>query len=239
MKHLDDIEAVEKELATRGEANRTETASRAIGFKKRSAGALDSDEFDEIITEIIDKLREEGVRNLNVHLIEKYLQDMGVPVKGQIAYNVLHEVQRELEYRKRRKERGSPQHQISSTDRFAASQALDRISDHIEGLRREIPREASNLRGIALRLDRVANTLEEEQGVSERVSKVEEDLEGLGLEFTLGPTSSQNRRSADIFVYRGQLGRNEASVLGNLARKHGAVFDSPGSARAHRIIVPV
>jgi hypothetical protein len=45
---------------------------------------------------------------------------------------------------------------------LTASQSLDRVADHLEALCQVMPRETSNLCVLALRLDRVANTLEKE-----------------------------------------------------------------------------
>jgi hypothetical protein len=126
----------------------------------------------------------------------------------------------------------------SKMDRFAASQTLDRISDHIESLRQEMPREASNLRGMALRLDRIANTLEAEQEASDRVSQVENDLEELGVDFTVEPTSS-GKQATCIYAYKGQLdSRDEASVIGRIAKKYGSLFENTQNNRTYKITVP-
>ena len=50
----------------------------------------------------------------------------------------------------------------ASSQRWSAGEAIDRVATHLENLGKAIPREASNFRGMALRLDRVSNTLEEE-----------------------------------------------------------------------------
>jgi hypothetical protein len=127
---------------------------------------------------------------------------------------------------------------VSSADRFSASQALDRISDHIENLRREMPGEASNLRGLALRLDRVANTLEAEQEATERVSRIESELDTLGVDFTVAPNSS-GKQATCIFAYKGQLGSSdEASVIGRIAKKHGSLFENMRNNRTYKITVP-
>lgn len=127
---------------------------------------------------------------------------------------------------------------VSRMDRLATSQALDRISDHIEGLRQQMPREASNLRGLALRLDRVANTLEAEQEVTERVSKIENELDDLGVDFTVEPTSA-SKQATCIYAYKGQLNsRDEASVLGRIAKKHGSLFENMRDNRTYKITVP-
>lgn len=121
-------------------------------------------------------------------------------------------------------------------DRLAISKTLDRISDNLEGLSREIPGEAKNLRKIALRLDRVANTLEAEQGVSERVAAVEKELDDLDVDFTVAP-NSWGRKATHLYVYKGQLGQqNEASVLGRVAKKHGATLEN--EQRVYKIVVP-
>ena len=123
-------------------------------------------------------------------------------------------------------------------DRSAASQALDRVADHLERLRPEIPREASHLRGLALRLDRVANTLEAEQEVTERVSRIENELDDLGVDFTVAP-NSEGRQSTCIYAYKGQLNsREEASVLGRIAKQHGSLFENIRNNRAYKITVP-
>jgi hypothetical protein len=125
---------------------------------------------------------------------------------------------------------------VSMVNRFASSQVLDRISDHLEALRQEMPREASNLRGLALRLDRVANTLEAEQEATDRVFKIESELDGLGVEFTVAPNSS-DKQATCIYAYKGQLGsREEASVLGRIAKKHGSTLENGN--RAYKITVP-
>lgn len=124
----------------------------------------------------------------------------------------------------------------SKSARMEASQALDRISSHLEGLGQAIPREASNLRGIALRLDRVANTLEAEQEATDRVSKIESELDGLGVDFTVAPNSS-DKQATCIFAYKGQLNsRDEASVLGRIAKKHGSTLENGNMA--YKITVP-
>ena len=121
-------------------------------------------------------------------------------------------------------------------DRFASGKALDRISDHLEGLGKEIPREASNLRGMALRLDRMANTLEAEQEATERVSRIENELDDLGVDFTVAPNSS-GKTATYIYAYKGQLNsRGEASVLGRIAKKHGSTLEN--GSRAYKITVP-
>jgi hypothetical protein len=126
----------------------------------------------------------------------------------------------------------------SSANRFSASQALDRISDHLEAIRKDIPREASNLRGLALRLDRVANTLETEQGVTERVSTIEGELDDLGVDFTVAPNSS-GKQATYIYALKGQTGSSdEASILGRVAKKHGCGFENSKNTRAYKITIP-
>lgn len=123
-------------------------------------------------------------------------------------------------------------------NRFSASQTLDRVSDHLERLRKEIPREASNLRGLAIRLDRVANTLEAEQEATERVSNIENELDDLGVDFTVAP-NSEGRQSTCIYAYKGQLNsHDEAAVLGRIAKKHGSTFENMRNNRTYKITVP-
>ena len=126
----------------------------------------------------------------------------------------------------------------ATMNRFAASQALDRISDHLEALRQVMPREASNLRGLALRLDRVANTLEAEQETTERVSRIENELDDLGVDFTVAPNSA-GKQATCIYAYKGQLNSSdEASVLGRIAKKHRSFFENMRDNRAYKITVP-
>jgi hypothetical protein len=132
-------------------------------------------------------------------------------------------------------ENGQP---ISHGKGCSASQALDRVSDHLEALRQHMPREASNLRGLALRLDRVANTLEAEDEAIERVSRIESELDDLGVDFTVAPNSS-GKTATCIYAYKGQLGsNNEAIVLGRIAKKHGSLFENIKNNRAYKITVP-
>jgi hypothetical protein len=89
---------------------------------------------------------------------------------------------------------------------------------------------------MVLRLDRVANTLEAEQEATERVSQIENELDNLGVDFTVAPNSS-GKQASYIHVYKGQLGsRDEASVLGRIARKHGSTLED--GSRAYKITVP-
>jgi hypothetical protein len=119
---------------------------------------------------------------------------------------------------------------------FSSSQTLDRVSDHLEALRQHMPREASNLRGLALRLDRVSNTLEAEEETTDRVSKIESELDNLGVDFTVAPNSS-GKQATCIFAYKGQLNsRDEASVLGRIAKKHGSTLEN--GSRAYKITIP-
>jgi hypothetical protein len=120
--------------------------------------------------------------------------------------------------------------------KWASSEVIDRVATQLENLGKAIPREASNLRGMALRLDRVANTLEAEQEATERVSKIENELDDLGVDFTVAPNSS-GKQASYIHVYKGQLGsRDEASVLGRIAKKHGSTLENGN--RAYKITVP-
>jgi hypothetical protein len=120
--------------------------------------------------------------------------------------------------------------------RFAVGEVLDRVSDHLEALRQYMPREASNLRGIALRLDRVSNTLEAEEEVIDRVSKIESELDNLGVDFTVAPNSS-DKQATCIFAYRGQLNtRDEAAVLGRIAKQYGGTVEN--GSRAYKITIP-
>jgi len=123
-------------------------------------------------------------------------------------------------------------------DNSEASKALDRISDHLERLGPEMPREAGSiLRSMASQLDRVANTLESEKEVTDRVSQIENELDGLGVDFTVGPNSS-GKQATCIYAYKGQLNSpDEADVLGRIAKKHGSLFEN-GNPRAYKITVP-
>lgn len=122
--------------------------------------------------------------------------------------------------------------------KFSPTEAIDRVANQIQGLGREIPQEAKNLRKIALRLDRVANTLEAEQEATERVSKIENELDDLGVDFTVAPNSA-GKQATCIYAYKGQLNsRDEASVLGRIAKKHDSLFENTRNTRAYKITVP-
>ena len=101
-----------------------------------------------------------------------------------------------------------------------------------------MPRAAGHLRGLILRLDRVANTLEVEESVSERVSQVENELEGLGIDFTVEPNSS-HKEATCIYAYRGQLDpREEPSILGRVAQKYDSVFENTSQNQPYKITIP-
>jgi hypothetical protein len=84
----------------------------------------------------------------------------------------------------------------------------------------------------------VANTLEVEEGVSERVSRIESELEELGVDFTVEPNSS-NKQATCIYAYKGQLHpKEEASVLGRIAQKYDSLFESSRNNQPYKITVP-
>lgn len=60
------------------------------------------------------------------------------------------------------------------------SQYIDRVSDALTRIVRAGVLSVSDVKPLVIRLDRVANTLEAEQEATERVSKIESELDDLG-----------------------------------------------------------
>jgi hypothetical protein len=122
--------------------------------------------------------------------------------------------------------------------RLQSSKAVDRVSTQLERMKTEMPREAGRLRDLVLRLDRVANTLEVEESVSERVARIEGELEDLGVDFTVEPNSS-HKEATCIYAYRGQLDpREEPSILGRVAKKYGSLFENTSQNQPYKITIP-
>lgn len=109
---------------------------------------------------------------------------------------------------------------VSSMNRFSASKTLDHISDHLDQLRQEIPREASNLRGMALRLDRVANTIDQ-HSVKISLRKNAMGFLGAGGEENLSEFAKANRFKRQQIQKRYEermLDENKAQFFGALLK---------------------
>lgn len=118
-------------------------------------------------------------------------------------------------------------------EKLVISSEIDKVSDGLARLGYYLPRHASSIKSLLVRLDRVANQADKDLKKLSRktagLGEVEEELERNGFDFSVQPGSGIT--GTVYSVYKGQMDpRHEVQKLKEIAEKHGGKLDPSGKS---------
>jgi hypothetical protein len=120
--------------------------------------------------------------------------------------------------------------EIGSKQANRVSSAVDRVTDRLTKIGYYLPQKAQQIQSLIKRLDRVANQIDlgYRERRSNQVAAVESDLEGAGIQYSVGPAVGSQGNT--YFIPKAQDNpRKLQSSLQQIAHKYGANFIESGN----------